>query len=92
MRRRLLATYLTLIGGVLLALSVPLGLAYTQERTAELLLARRADATRLAELAEAAIQDSDPSVLHAEAGRYASLYGASVEVRRDTGTVLVSAG
>lgn len=92
MRRRLLATYLTLIGGVLLALSVPLGLAYTQERTAELLLARRADATRLAELAEGAIQDSDPSVLRAEAGRYASLYGASVEVRRDTGTVLVSAG
>ncbi|CAL9661551.1 Adaptive-response sensory-kinase SasA [Streptomyces sp. enrichment culture] len=92
MRRRLLATYLTLIGGVLLALSVPLGLAYTQERTAELLLARRADATRLAELAEGAIQDSDPSVLRAEADRYAWLYGASVEVRRDTGSVLAGAG
>ncbi|MGP2440820.1 ATP-binding protein [Streptomyces sp. JW3] len=92
MRRRLLATYLTLIGGILLALSVPLGLAYTQERTAELLLARRADATRLAELAEGAIKDSDPSVLRAEADRYAALYGASVEVRRDSGTVLVRAG
>ncbi|OQR61690.1 hypothetical protein B6E66_23295 [Streptomyces maremycinicus] len=92
MRRRLLLTYLTLISGILLALSVPLGLAYSQERTAELLLARRADATRLAQLAEQAIQNSDTTVLRAEVDRYASLYGASVEVRRDSGTVLVRAG
>ncbi|MFF3501860.1 sensor histidine kinase [Streptomyces sp. NPDC003247] len=92
MRRRLLATYLALIGGVLLALAVPLGLAYAQERTAELLLARRADATRLADLAEQAIQESDVTVLRAEVTRYASLYGAPVEIRRGTGGVLVEAG
>ncbi|MFE9688050.1 sensor histidine kinase [Streptomyces sp. NPDC006285] len=92
MRRQLLVTYLALIGGILLALAVPLGLAYAQERTAELLLARRADATRLADLTEKAIQESDVSVLRAEITRYATLYGARVEIRRGTGTVLVETG
>ncbi|MER5439757.1 HAMP domain-containing sensor histidine kinase [Streptomyces sp. NPDC002790] len=92
MRRRLLVTYLALIGSVLLALSLPLGLAYAQERTAELLLARRADATRLADLAEQAIQESDSQVLEAEVARYADLYGASAEIRRGSTTVLVRAG
>ncbi|MDQ0778965.1 signal transduction histidine kinase [Streptomyces aurantiacus] len=92
MRRRLLLTYLALIGGVLIALALPLGLAYAQERTAELLLARRADATRLADLAEQAIQESDVTILRAEITRYASLYGATVEIRRGTGTVLVESG
>ncbi|MFE9687919.1 ATP-binding protein [Streptomyces sp. NPDC006285] len=92
MRRRLLVTYLALIGGVLLALAVPLGLAYAQERTSELLLARRADATRLADLAEKAIQESDVTVLRAETTRYATLYGARVEIRRNAGTVLVATG
>ncbi|MGP3769593.1 sensor histidine kinase [Streptomyces sp. SDT5-1] len=85
-------TYLALIGGVLLALALPLGLAYAQERTAELLLARRADATRLADLAEQAIQESDLTVLRAEASRYTSLYGTPVEIRRGTGALLIRTG
>ncbi|MFG2002897.1 sensor histidine kinase [Spirillospora sp. NPDC048911] len=92
MRRRLLITYLALIGGLVLALALPLGLAYAQKRTSELLLDRRADATRMAELTDQAVRAGDTSVLAADVRRYAALYGATVEVRDNTRTVLISAG
>ncbi|WP_308407949.1 sensor histidine kinase [Streptomyces mayonensis] len=77
---------------MLLALVLPFGLAYAQERTAEVLLSRRADATRIADLAEQAIQESDTTVLRSEVSRYTALYDAPVEVRRGNGGVLVEAG
>lgn len=92
MRRRLLITYLALIGGLLLALAVPLGLAYAQQRTGELLLDRRADATRMAELTDQAVREGDTSVLAAEVRHYASLYGTTVEVRDNTRAMLIRAG
>ncbi|MDT3395369.1 HAMP domain-containing sensor histidine kinase [Streptomyces sp. B1866] len=121
MRRRLYLTYLVLIGALLLALAVPLGLAYAQKRTNELLLDRRADATRFAELTDQAVREGEPaeggdgdggagagggadppglgasaaagtSDLAAEALRYATLYGAGLQVRDGAGSVLVTAG
>ncbi|WP_067890958.1 sensor histidine kinase [Nocardia vaccinii] len=92
MRRRILATYLTLIAGLLLALAIPLGWAFALERTNQLLLDRRADATRFALLAEQAVQDGDTSRLRIEIDRYADLYDATVQVRSNTGVVLTAAG
>ncbi|GAA4105972.1 HAMP domain-containing sensor histidine kinase [Actinomadura miaoliensis] len=92
MRRRLLLTYLALIGGLVLALAVPLAWAYAQQRTGVLLLDRRADATRLAELTDQAVREGDTSVLVSEVRRYASLYGAGVEVRDDSRAVLIRSG
>ncbi|MBY8858407.1 HAMP domain-containing histidine kinase [Nocardia sp. CA2R105] len=92
MRRRILATHLTLIAGLLLALAIPLGWAFALERTNQLLLDRRADATRFALLAEQAVQDGDTSQLHTEIARYADLYDATVQVRSNTGVVLTAAG
>ncbi|GAA4149990.1 HAMP domain-containing sensor histidine kinase [Actinomadura keratinilytica] len=92
MRRRLLLTYLALIGGLVLALAVPLGWAYAQQRTGVLLLDRRADATRLAELTDQAVREGDTSVLDSEVRRYAALYGAGVEIRDASRTVLIRSG
>ncbi|WP_227833634.1 sensor histidine kinase [Nocardia macrotermitis] len=88
----MLATYLVLVAGLLLALAIPLGWAFALERTNELLLDRRADATRFALLAEQAVQDGDISQLRTEIARYANLYGATVQVRSNTGVVLTAAG
>ncbi|WP_243773114.1 sensor histidine kinase [Actinomadura barringtoniae] len=85
----MLITYLTLIGGLVLALAIPLGLAYAQKRTSELLLDRRADATRLAELTDQAVREGDDSLLAAEVQRYSTLYGAAVEVRNGAKTVMI---
>lgn len=92
MNARLVVTFTTLIVFLIAALAVPLGLAYASHRTNRLLLDRRADATRFAELADAAARDDDRSGLTAEVARYAGLYGAAVRVRDRDGSVLVTAG
>ncbi|MER6582403.1 HAMP domain-containing sensor histidine kinase [Nonomuraea sp. NPDC001023] len=92
MNARLVVTFTTLIVFLIAALAVPLGLAYASHRTNRLLLDRRADATRFAELADAAARDDDRTGLIAEVSRYADLYGAAVRVRDRDGSILVSAG
>ncbi|MEU5002422.1 HAMP domain-containing sensor histidine kinase [Streptomyces sp. NPDC021622] len=94
MRRRLRLTYVLLIGALLGALAVPLGLAYAQQRTHQLLLDRRADATHLAGLAEQAVREGGPAEadLAAEVRRYTWLYDAGAEVRDATGEVLAAGG
>ncbi|SDG74324.1 Signal transduction histidine kinase [Sinosporangium album] len=92
MKSRLVAAFATLIASLVVALAVPLGLAYASHRTDRLLLDRRADATRFAYLADQAVRDGDRSVLAAEITRYAELYGAAVRVRDRGGEVLVEAG
>lgn len=92
MNRRLVITFTTLIVFIIAALAVPLGFAYASHRTSRLLLDRRADATRFAELADQAFRDGDRTTLAAEVSRYADLYGAAVRVRDRDGTVLVTAG
>ncbi|NUP01333.1 MAG: HAMP domain-containing histidine kinase [Nonomuraea sp.] len=92
MNARLVVTFTTLIVFLIAALAVPLGLAYASHRTNRLLLDRRADATRFAELADAAARDEDRTGLTAEVARYADLYGAAVRVRDRDGSILVTAG
>ncbi|MFI6181787.1 sensor histidine kinase [Nonomuraea sp. NPDC051191] len=92
MNTRLVVTFTTLIVFLIAALAVPLGLAYASHRTNRLLLDRRADATRFAELADAAARDDDRTGLITEVSRYADLYGAAVRVRDRDGSILVSAG
>ncbi|TMR10847.1 HAMP domain-containing histidine kinase [Nonomuraea turkmeniaca] len=92
MNSRLVVTFTTLIVFLIAALAVPLGLAYASHRTNRLLLDRRADATRFAELADQAAREGDYSGLTAEITRYADLYGAAVRVRDRDGSVRVTAG
>ncbi|MEO3868380.1 HAMP domain-containing sensor histidine kinase [Nonomuraea sp. B12E4] len=92
MNSRLVVTFTTLIVFIIAALAVPLGLAYASHRTNRLLLDRRADATRFAELADQAAREDDRTGLVAEITRYADLYGAAVRVRDRDGIVRASAG
>ncbi|MGW4468700.1 sensor histidine kinase [Nonomuraea sp. NPDC004354] len=92
MRHRLVVTFTTLIVLMIAALAVPLGMAYASHRTNRLLLDRRADATRFAELADQAARENDRTALTAEVIRYADLYGAAVVVKGRDGTTLVHAG
>lgn len=92
MNSRLVITFTTLIVLMIAALAVPLGISYASHRTNRLLLDRRADATRFAELADQAAREGDRTALTAEVTRYAELYGAAVRVRDRDGSVLVDAG
>ncbi|MFB4266860.1 ATP-binding protein [Nonomuraea sp. GTA35] len=92
MNSRLVVTFTTLIVFLVAALAVPLGLSYASHRTNRLLLDRRADATRFAELADQATRDDDHTGLIAEINRYADLYGAAVRVRDRDGSLRLSAG
>ncbi|WP_405017726.1 HAMP domain-containing histidine kinase [Kitasatospora sp. NBC_00070] len=88
MQRRLLVVQLLLIGCLVAALAVPLALAYSSHRTGQLLLARRADATRFAELTDRALREGGPSGLAAEVAGYAELYGTAVEIRDRDGRLI----
>ncbi|MBF8188417.1 HAMP domain-containing histidine kinase [Nonomuraea sp. K274] len=92
MNSRLVVTFTTLIVFLIAALAVPLGLAYASHRTNRLLLDRRADATRFAELADQAAREDDRTGLLAEITRYAGLYDAAVRVRDRDGSVRATAG
>ncbi|MEV0232323.1 HAMP domain-containing sensor histidine kinase [Nonomuraea sp. NPDC050786] len=92
MNSRLVVTFTTLIVFLIAALAVPLGLAYASHRTNRLLLDRRADATRFAELADQAAREDDRAGLISEINRYAALYGAAVRVRDRDGSVLATVG
>ncbi|MGK5555410.1 sensor histidine kinase [Actinomadura kijaniata] len=92
MRVRLVVTFTTLIALVIAGLAVPLGWAYASHRTGRLLLDRRADATRFAELADRAAREADWTPLSAEVTRYAGLYGAAVRIRDRDGRVVAAAG
>ncbi|MER5862736.1 HAMP domain-containing sensor histidine kinase [Kitasatospora sp. NPDC002040] len=88
MQRRLLVVQSLLIACLVAALAVPLALAWSSHRTGQLLLARRADATRFAELTDRALREGGPSGLAAEVSRYAELYGTAVEIRDRDGRLI----
>ncbi|MFI6903319.1 sensor histidine kinase [Nonomuraea sp. NPDC050394] len=92
MNSRLVVTFTTLIVFLIAALAVPLGLFYASHRTNRLLLDRRADATRFAELADQSARDADHSALSAEIERYSELYGAAVRVLGRDRKVLAESG
>ncbi|MFC9292917.1 ATP-binding protein [Streptomyces sp. NPDC057011] len=92
MRRRLLAVLMVLMGAAALLLCLPLADAYARGRTEHLLLQRRSEAVRFADLADRMRTDADRSELSAEIGRYAQLYGAGVVVVDTTGATVARAG
>ncbi|MEU5535657.1 HAMP domain-containing sensor histidine kinase [Streptomyces sp. NPDC020362] len=92
MRRRLLAVLMVLMGAATLLLSVPLAGSYASGRTEHLLLQRRADAVRFADLADRVRTAADRAELSTEIRRYAELYGAGVRVVDPAGRVVARAG
>ncbi|MFF4694449.1 sensor histidine kinase [Streptomyces chattanoogensis] len=92
MRRRLLAVLIVLMGAAVLLLSVPLADTLARSRTEHLLLQRRADAVRFADLADRVRTPTDRAELSAEIGRYAELYGAGVLVVDAAGHAVARAG
>lgn len=92
MRRRLLAVLMVLMGAAALLLCLPLADSYARGRTEHLLLQRRSEAVRFADLADRMRTDADRSELSAEIGRYAQLYGAGVVVVDPAGTAVARAG
>ncbi|MER5184159.1 HAMP domain-containing sensor histidine kinase [Streptomyces sp. NPDC002896] len=92
MRRRLLAVLMVLMGAATLLLSVPLADAYARGRTEHLLLQRRSDAERFADLADRIRSEPDRLELLAEIRRYAELYGAGVAVVDSAGRTIARAG
>ncbi|MFB6576261.1 ATP-binding protein [Streptomyces sp. NPDC056402] len=92
MRRRLLAVLMVLMGAAALLLCVPLADAYARGRTEHLLLQRRSEAVRFADLADRMRTAADRAELSAEIGRYAQLYGAAVVVVDSAGATVARAG
>ncbi|MER7790568.1 HAMP domain-containing sensor histidine kinase [Streptomyces sp. NPDC097640] len=92
MQLRILAVYTVLIACLVAALAVPFSLAYSSHRTGKLLLERRADATRFAELADQAMREGDTSGLVQEVSRYHELYGTEVEIRDRDGKRVAGGG
>ncbi|WP_404952801.1 ATP-binding protein [Streptomyces sp. 147326] len=92
MRRRLLAVLMVLMGAAALLLCVPLADAYARGRTEHLLLQRRSEAVRFADLADRMRTAADRAELSAEIGRYAELYGAGVVVVDTAGETIARAG
>ncbi|MEU8463434.1 HAMP domain-containing sensor histidine kinase [Streptomyces sp. NPDC029003] len=92
MRRRLLVVLMVLMGAAALLLCVPLADAYARGRTEHLLLQRRSEAVRFADLADRVRTRADRSELDAEISRYAQLYGAGVVVVDTAGTAVARAG
>ncbi|MCX5308302.1 HAMP domain-containing histidine kinase [Streptomyces sp. NBC_00160] len=92
MRRRLLAVLMVLMGAAALLLCIPLADAYARGRTEHLLLQRRSEAVRFADLADRMRTAADRAELSAEIGRYAQLYGAGVVVVDSSGATVARAG
>ncbi|MGP3690054.1 ATP-binding protein [Streptomyces sp. IBSNAI002] len=92
MRRRLLVVLMVLMGAAALLLCAPLADAYARGRTEHLLLQRRSEAVRFADLAERMRTRADREELSAEIGRYAQLYGAGVAVVDTAGATVARAG
>ncbi|MGW0366804.1 HAMP domain-containing sensor histidine kinase [Streptomyces sp. NPDC002990] len=92
MRRRLLAVLMVFMGAAALLLCLPLADAYARGRTEHLLLQRRSEAVRFADLADRMRTGADRAELLAEISRYAELYGAGVVVVDTAGETIARAG
>lgn len=92
MRRRLLVVLTVLMGVAALLLCAPLADTYARGRTEHLLLQRRSEAVRFADLADRMRTGADRLELSAEIDRYAQLYGAGVVVVDTAGATVARAG
>lgn len=92
MRRRLVISYLLLMGLVLLALETPLAATLATRETDRVRADRLADANRFASLAGPALRGGGPGPLDGELAAYDGLYGiGAAVVDRDRRTVAASA-
>ncbi len=92
MRRRLVITYVVLLGCVLLALEVPLGANVAAGRTDEMVVDRLLDANRLASVAEPALREGHTQRLEAELAQYHRVYGISAAVANREAALIAVAG
>src|SRR5262245_10047634 len=92
MRRRLVITYVVLLGWVLLALEVPLGSNVAAGRTDEMVVDRLLDANRLASIAEPALREGHTQRLDAELEQYHRVYGISAAVANREAALVAVAG
>ncbi len=90
MRRRVLITYLSLLGVVLVAFVVPLAVTIASRETQGMFIDRVNDATRFASAAETALPNLRMSALQAEISEYDRLYGIGVAIVEPDGVVRMS--
>jgi signal transduction histidine kinase len=91
MRRRLVVSYLLLMGLVLVALEIPLALTLASAETGQVRADRLADATRFSSLSGPALRGGAIGSVSAELNRYAELYGLHAAlVDRDRQIVLLT--
>jgi signal transduction histidine kinase len=91
-RTRLVVIYLLLMGLVLLALEIPLGLVLVNQDTQAVAADRLADATRFASLAAPALRDEETDELSIEFRRYHELYGIDAALVDQEQRVVAAAG
>ena len=70
MRRRLLVLAVTLVGLVMVALTLPLITTYAEDRTQDLFVNRLGHVTRFAVLAEDALEAGDAAALDTDLERF----------------------
>lgn len=92
MRRRLLVLTVTLVGLLLVALTVPLVTTHAEDSTQDLFVNRLGHVTRFAVLAENAIEGGDAAALDSDLERYADVYGGSVLVTNANREVVARTG
>lgn len=92
MRRRLLVLAVTLVGMVLVALTVPLITTFAEDRTQDLFVKRLGSVTRFAVVAEDVLETGDARSLDIDLERYVEVYGGSVVVLDANREVVAQAG
>lgn len=91
-RRRLLGVAVTLVGVLLVALTVPLITTYAEDRTQDQFVRRLAHLNRFAVLAQNTFEAGDAQSLAIDLERYVEVYGGSVAVVNANREVVASAG
>lgn len=92
MRRRLLVLAVTLVGLVLVALTVPLITTYAEDRTQDQFVRRLSHLTRFAVLSQNTLEAGDASSLDTDLERYVEVYGGSVAVVNANREVVAASG
>lgn len=92
MRRRLLLVSLSLMGLLLVALTVPLVTTYASDRSQALFVSRLGDVSRFAVLAEDALESGVSAGLDSDFERYVEVYGGTLLVTNANREVVVRAG
>jgi signal transduction histidine kinase len=90
MRRRLLATYLSMLVVIIAALALPLGAVIAARSTEVVFLDRHSDAIRFASFADQALNDGRTESLNAQLTRYDDLFDVVAAVYNRDGDLVVA--